>query len=120
MKRDFDPNLPIYLQVIEEIKKEIFANKYLPGQKVASVREMALDYGVNPNTIQKALSELERENLLHSKRSSGRFVSEDIELIEKLKNDLLIKKITLFVNEMKELGYNKNKIIELIMELDEN
>lgn len=120
MKNDFDPNLPIYIQVMEEIKKEIFSNHFMPGDKISSVRELALQYSVNPNTIQKALSELERENLLHSKRSSGRFVSEDIELIEKLKNDLLIKKITLFVNEMKELGYNKNKIIELIMELDEN
>lgn len=56
MKNDFDPNLPIYIQVMEEIKKEIFASEYLPGSKLASVRELALEYGVNPNTIQKALS----------------------------------------------------------------
>ena len=67
MKNDFDPNLPIYIQVMEEIKKEIFASEYLPGSKLASVRELALEYGVNPNTIQKALSELERTGIIYSR-----------------------------------------------------
>lgn len=85
MKNDFDPNLPIYIQVMEEIKKEIFASEYLPGSKLASVRELALEYGVNPNTIQKALSELERTGIIYSRRALGRFVSEDSNLISELK-----------------------------------
>ena len=67
-----NPNLPIYLQVMDEIKKEIVTQVYLPQQKIPSVRELALKYNVNPNTIQKALSELEREELLRSERAIGR------------------------------------------------
>lgn len=118
MKYDFDPNLPIYIQVMDEIKKKIFNGYYGLGSKIDSVRDLALEYGVNPNTIQKALSELERENLLYSKRSTGRFVSEDEELIGRLKTEIVVKKIKIFVNEMDELGYKKDDIINLIKELD--
>ena len=117
MKYDFDPNLPIYIQVMDEIKKKIFNGYYGSGVKIDSVRELALEYSVNPNTIQKALSELERENLLYSKRSMGRFVSEDVELIEKMKSEIINEKVKVFINEMCELGCNKSNIIELIKEL---
>lgn len=118
MKYDFDPNLPIYIQVMDEIKKKIFNGFYCSGGKIDSVRELALEYGVNPNTIQKALSELEREGLLYSKRSTGRFVSESVEMIEKLKKEMLVKKVKIFVNEMDELGYCQDDVIILIKELD--
>lgn len=118
MKYDFNPNLPIYIQVMDEIKKKIFNKYYLSGAKIDSVRDLALEYGVNPNTIQKALTELEREGLLYSKRSSGRFVSEDTELIDNLKKEIIIEKIKIFVNEMDELGYCKKDIIKLIEELN--
>ena len=117
MKYDFDPNLPIYIQVMDEIKKKIFNGYYGSGVKIDSVRELALEYSVNPNTIQKALIELERDNLLYSKRSMGRFVSEDAELIEKMKSEIINEKVKVFINEMCELGCNKNDIIELIKEL---
>ena len=86
MKNDFDPNLPIYIQVMEEIKKEIFASEYLPGSKLASVRELALEYGVNPNTIQKALSELERTGIvfIEEMRKLGFSKIEVIKMIEEL------------------------------------
>ena len=73
-KINFDPKFPIYLQVMEAIRKDILAGRLKPGDKVPSVRELASQLGVNPNTIQKALSELEREGLLESARTSGRFV----------------------------------------------
>lgn len=118
MKYDFDPNLPIYIQVMDEIKKRIFNGYYCLGTKIDSVRELALEYGVNPNTVQKALSELERENLLYSKRSTGRFVSNDEELIEKMRSEIIVKKIEMFINEMYELGCYKDDVISLIKELD--
>ena len=117
MKYDFDPNLPIYIQVMDEIKKKIFNGYYGSGAKIDSVRELALEYSVNPNTIQKALSEVERENLLYSKRSMGRFVSENEELIKKMKLEIINEKVKIFIEEMCELGYDKNDIIELIKEL---
>ena len=70
---DFDTNLPIYLQIMTEIKRLIITGTYKPSQKIPSVRELAIDYGVNPNTVQRALSELEREGLVASERTSGRF-----------------------------------------------
>ena len=114
MKNDFDPNLPIYIQVMEEIKKEIFASEYLPGSKLASVRELALEYGVNPNTIQKALSELERTGIIYSRRALGRFVSEDSEL----KKDVSLDKVKVFIEEMRKLGFSKIEVIKMIEELD--
>ena len=135
MKNDFDPNLPIYIQVMEEIKKEIcpvrkdfvtnsilikeiFASEYLPGSKLASVRELALEYGVNPNTIQKALSELERTGIIYSRRALGRFVSEDSNLISELKKDVSLDKVKVFIEEMRKLGFSKIEVIKMIEELD--
>lgn len=117
MKNDFDPNLPIYIQVIDEIKKRIFNGDYSPGAKIDSVRDLALEYSVNPNTIQKALSELERNGLLLSKRTSGRYVSDDLMLIERLKKEIIVNKIKVFIDEMSELGYCKDNVIQMIKEL---
>ncbi|OUP78309.1 GntR family transcriptional regulator [Erysipelatoclostridium sp. An173] len=118
MKNEFDPNLPIYLQVMEEIKKDIFVGKYHCGDKIASVRELALVYSVNPNTIQKALSELERTGIIYSKRAQGRYVSEDSNLIDDLKKEVSDQKIRTFLNKMMEIGYDKSMIIKMIEELD--
>lgn len=117
MKYEFDPNLPIYIQVMEEIKKAIFTKQYLPGVKIASVRELAVTYSVNPNTVQKALSELERTGIIYSKRAQGRYVSEDEKLIEKLKKEVCSRKVKDFVVEMEELGFDTKLIIEMIEEL---
>lgn len=118
MKNDFDPNLPIYIQVMEEIKKEIFSGHYLPGNKISSVRELALEYSVNPNTIQKALSELERTGIIYSKRALGRYVSEDKTLIVSLKKEVSSSKIKEFVLEMEALGFSREEVITMIKELD--
>lgn len=117
MKYNFDPNLPIYLQVMVEIKKDIFTNTYLPGQKIASVRELALQYSVNPNTIQKALSELERENLLYSERAIGRYVTKDKECIIQKKQELLENIVNDFLKQMKNIGCKPKEIIDVISKL---
>ena len=88
------------------------------GSKLASVRELALEYGVNPNTIQKALSELERTGIIYSRRALGRFVSEDSNLISELKKDVSLDKVKVFIEEMRKLGFSKIEVIKMIEELD--
>ena len=96
-----------------DVKKDIFVGKYHCGDKIASVRELALVYSVNPNTIQKALSELERTGIIYSKRAQGRYVSEDSNLIDDLKKEVSDQKIRTFLNEMMEIGYDKSMIIKI-------
>ena len=88
MKWEFNDDTPIYLQIMEHFKTEIASGGLKAGDKIPPVRELALEAGVNPNTMQKALSELEREGLLESQRTSGRFVAEAAISPEKLKNNL--------------------------------
>lgn len=118
MKNNFDPNLPIYLQVMDEIKKDIYNKKYLPGVKIPSVRELALQYGINPNTIQKSLMELEREGLLRSERAIGRFVTDDESVILKSQSEVCKTIVENFISEMKILGYSKEKIVEKVLEAE--
>lgn len=117
MKYNFDPNLPIYLQVMAEIKKDIFTKVSLPGQKIASVRDLALKYSVNPNTIQKALSELEREKLLYSERAIGRYVTKDEELLLQKKQELFKTIVNDFLKQMQDIGCKPEEIIEVITKL---
>lgn len=114
MKHKFDSNLPIYLQVMEEIKKDIINKKYVLGDKIPSVRELALYYGANPNTIQKALSELEREGLLRSERAVGRYVTDQKERISVLKKEASDTIVENFIRNMKEIGFTKADIIKII------
>lgn len=88
MPWDLDNDRPIYLQLMERIQQDIIAGIYNPGDKLPSVRDLALDASVNPNTMQKALSELERSGLVYSQRTSGRFITEDDAMLKKMKKDL--------------------------------
>lgn len=114
-KYEFDVNLPIYLQIMDEIKKDIFSGKLAIGDKVASVRELAVDFGVNPNTIQKALTELEREGLLYSVRAVGRFVSDNKDALTNAKNDVYHSNVKKYVETMQALGVEKQEIIDLVI-----
>lgn len=100
----FDPNQPIYLQIMAHFKHLLVNGTLKPGERVASVRELALEYGVNPNTMQKALSELEREGYLFSERTSGRLVTKDEALIARLREATLETAVQRFVDEMTSLG----------------
>lgn len=111
---EFNPNIPIYLQLIDKIKLGMITGIYPPGSKIPSVRDLAYDAGVNPNTMQKALSELERDNLLFSQRTSGRYVTEDVEMLENLKQDLAEKQMQRFFLAMEELGISREQIPALI------
>ena len=93
MKKDFDNNLPIYIQIIDEIKIMIASGNLKAGDKLSSVRDMAQEFGVNPNTMQRAFSELERENLVFAERTSGRFITKDGGVIVELRNILAEKEL---------------------------
>lgn len=87
----FDNERPIYIQLVEIIRIEIVSGKFKKGQRMPSVRELALIMKVNPNTMQKALAELENEQLIYTERTNGKYVTEDEELIEKIKRKLAKK-----------------------------
>lgn len=109
---------PIYTQLVEKIQKDIVSGIYKAGDKIPPVRELATEAAVNPNTMQKALVELERMGLLYTQRTSGRFVTEDGEMINKLKNEMASEQIKVFLENMKQLGYDTEETISIIKELD--
>ena len=117
MPWDLDNNRPIYLQLMERIQLDIISGTYKPGDRLPSVRELAQEASVNPNTMQKALSELERTGLVYSQRTSGRFITEDTAMIENLKSELAKEIIEQFLDRMKKLGIQKEEAISLISEI---
>ena len=114
MQWKIDGSAPIYSQLVEQIKLGIVSGEWIPGQRVPAVRELAVDAGVNPNTMQRALQELERQGLLFSQRTSGRFVTEDTEMIEDAKRTLANRHITAFIRQMQALGYTRQEIVALL------
>ena len=120
MTFDFDNNIPIYLQLVEQLKKDIISGKLSAGERLPSVRDLALQLKVNPNTVQKALAELEDVGLVFTERTNGKFVTEDITLIEKCKQeyaDIITQK---YIKTMKNIGLNKNEVLLLINSLGGN
>ncbi len=114
MPWNLDNERPIYLQLMEQIRRDIVAGTYRPGDRLPSVRDLALDAAVNPNTMQKALSELERVGLVHSQRTSGRFITEDKAMLEKLKEELAAEQIREFFEKMRQLGFENSETLTLI------
>ncbi len=109
-----DDSRPIYLQIEDLIKTNIIAGVYRPGQKLPSVRELAAEAAVNPNTMQKALSELERSGLVYTQRTSGRFITEDVSKMTELKEQIAREQIQLFLKNMEQLGLTKEDIRRLL------
>ena len=114
MNWTFQSDRPIYIQLQEQIMLLIVSGAYPPGTKLPAVRDMAADASVNPNTLQKALSELEREGLVYTKRTSGRFVTEDEKMITQAKTQLAMDQIELFIARLADMGYSKEEIFALI------
>lgn len=110
----FNNSVPIYLQIVSEIKKQIVSGKLIPGERIPSVRELALTYKVNPNTMQKALIELEENGLIKTERTNGKFVTEDENIINKIKNDYADNLTQNYLSEMISLGITKQEIKERI------
>ena len=106
----FDNKKPIYLQIMERIKLQIVSHTLEPNQQLPTVREFAAEAGVNPNTIQRALSELEREGFVYSKRTTGRFVTENQELIAQSRRQLSEEELEHFISSMTHFGYEKEEL----------
>lgn len=111
---------PIYAQLIELLTVNIVSGGVPPGGRLPSVRELAAEAGVNPNTMQRALAELEREGLVYSQRTAGRFVTEDPARIQAAKRALAEKHIRRFLTAMEDLGYKKAQIVSLLGEEQED
>lgn len=116
MDWNFKSDLPIYSQLVEQIKLGIVSGIFKPGERLASVRDMAMEAGVNPNTMQRALQELEREGMVYSQRTSGRFVTEDEAVIDNAKKNLAEEQIKSFLEAMSKLSYGRDEIISLLEE----
>ena len=98
MDWNFRSDLPIYSQLVEQIKLGIVSGSFLPGERLASVRDMAAEAGVNPNTMQRALQELERDGMVYSQRTAGRFVTENMSVIEQAKHRFAEEQIRSFLH----------------------
>ena len=120
MSYTFDNNIPIYIQLVNIVRVDIVSGKLSIGSRLPSVRELAFYYKVNPNTMQKALVELENEGLVYTERTNGKFVTTNNELIEKIKKELAEEKVNNFLNEMKSIGITYEKAVIYLQELGGN
>ncbi|MCR4934708.1 MAG: GntR family transcriptional regulator [Lachnospiraceae bacterium] len=114
MMWEFTNDRPIYLQLIDQIKLRVINGTYKPGDKVPSVREIAMEAGVNPNTVQRAFLELERSGILSTQRTLGRFVTDKETDIENNRDDMAKEQVEIFVGKMKELGLSGEDVIRLV------
>lgn len=110
----FQNDRPIYTQLLEQIRLRIISGEYSAGSKLPSVRELAAEASVNPNTMQKALSELEQSGLIYSQRTSGRYVTEDTAMIESIKEEIAEEKIIEFFEVMNSLGLKPGDTLKLV------
>ena len=115
MGKEFQASKPIYMQIVDKINQQIVRKELKPGDKLPSVREMAVQSGVNPNTIQRTYTELERMAIVETKRGQGTFVVENEKVIQELKLQLQIEMISTFVNNMRELGFSEKEMVTSII-----
>ncbi|WP_369900494.1 GntR family transcriptional regulator [Bacillus manliponensis] len=114
MKLEFAANIPIYIQVMEYIKKEIVTGRLLPGDKIPSVRELASELQVNPNTIQRTFQELEREGIVVTRRGMGRYVTSEGDKIMELRKEMAKELLHSFIHGMGNLGFTEEEIISIL------
>lgn len=115
----FKTNVTISSQIVEYIKDEIFSSNYLPGQKIPAIREFATQLCVNPNTVVKAVAELEKEGLIFTESTNGKYVTEDKVLIQKAKNEFILQMLTQCRCQAERYGFSKLDI-EKLMEENQN
>ena len=117
MEYVFDNERPIYIQLVEMIRIDIVSGKFKKGERLPSVRELALMMKVNPNTMQKALVELEDEKLIYTERTNGKYVTKDEKLIEKIKKQLAQEKVNNYLNSMNNIGISYELAVKYLQEL---
>lgn len=114
MNWEFTQDRPIYTQLTERLKLRIVSGEFRAGEKLPAVRELATQAGVNPNTMQRSLLQLEREGLVFAQRTSGRYVTGDVDAITQVQNDLAEEEIRGFLRRMRDLGYDGEQALSLI------
>ena len=119
MTFEFDPNRPIYLQIVEEVKKRAVRGQYPPGVQLPSLRDMARSMSVNPNTMSRAYMELEREGFIEARRGQGSFVTEETGRIEAERRELARGARDRFVAELRELALDIEQVEQLLREIRE-
>lgn len=117
MTWEFKDNRPIYTQLVEKIKLKIISGEYKIGEKLPSVRDLASEATVNPNTMQKALTELERVGLVYSVRTSGRFITEDCNMIKDMQTTLAKDEIKEFLEKMQKIGFDKERLLTTLQDI---
>ena len=113
----FAADRPVYIQIADRIKKSVLSGQYKAGEQLPTVRQLALEAAVNPNTVQRAFTELEDEGLIISQGTLGRFVTEDTAVIHAVRKDMALELTEAFTKEMDQLSVNHEQIIELIREV---
>lgn len=113
MDKDYKP---VYLQIVEEMKRQMVTGKLSLGDKLPSIRDVALEFKVNPNTVQRSFRELETQELIDTKRGIGSFVTQDQHLFTKMREELLQRKLRSFLEDMKELRVDKKELLKRIEE----
>lgn len=114
MAWELNSDRPIYAQILEKLQVRIVCGMYKPGEWLPSVRDLAAEASVNPNTMQRAFMELERSGLVMTQRNMGRVVTQDVQLIETAKHRMAITQMNSFFASMRQLGYSDMEIISLI------
>ena len=114
MKWEIDEKLPIHNQLVDEIIKRVVNKNYLSGERIPSVRELSVEAKVNPNTMQKALQELEERQIIVTRRTSGKFITKDENIIKKLKKDISNNILKKFIKDMNDLGFTETEIIDML------
>ena len=117
MTWEFKDNRPIYTQLVEQITLKIVSGEYKIGEKLPSVRDLASEATVNPNTMQKALAELERRGIVYSVRTSGRFITQDCNIIKDTQTTLAKDEIKEFLEKMQKIGFDKNRLLTTLKEV---
>lgn len=113
---EFKDNIPIYLQIEQYLYRQIALGKMKAGEKIPSVRKLALGLTVNVNTVQRALQEMNTQGILYTKRGEGNFVTEDTELLSKTKQSLINNELDEFVQNMEKLGIKKDRLVSTLTE----
>ena len=116
----FDNDRPIYIQLVEQLKIAIVSGKYPPGERLPSVRDLAIEIKANPNTVQRAFAELEQTGLVYTQRTNGKFVTEDKKLLQKVKQELATQSFKQFQENMQKLGFTKQEIKEYLIKQEES
>lgn len=112
----FDNERPIYIQLVEQLRLLIIAGEFQQGEKIPSVRELALIAKVNPNTMQKALVELETEGLIYTERTNGKYVTNDIKRLKTVRENIAKEKVKSFFSDMERIGMNQEDTIKYLQE----